>query len=148
MKKIITLIGPRMAHIGEKFVFNGPVKECYNCKLYQACTGNPNLEIGRVYEILNVRGLKHNCLISEDGVITVEVSEAQITLMVQARYAIEGLVITYQPTVIEPQLVELFKPEGLKPGDKIRIVKVWKEKQTYNNETFVKVTVERIHADA
>ncbi len=133
-----------MAHVGERFVFNGPVNECYNCRLFLVCTGNPNLEVGRVYEILNVRNLKHDCLISEDGVVTVEVSESQITLMIQAKYAIEGLVITYQPVQSEPQVAELFRPEGLKPGDKIKIVKVWKEKQTYNNETFIKVTVERV----
>lgn len=133
-----------MARVGEKFVFTGPAEECHNCRLFSTCTGNPQLEIGRIYEILKVRTIKHNCLISEDGVIAVEVTEAPITLMIQAKYAIEGLVITFQPISVEPQLVDLFKPEGLKPGDKIRIIKVWNEKQSHNNETFVKVTIERV----
>ncbi|MGB9729670.1 MAG: UPF0179 family protein [Thermoprotei archaeon] len=140
----MTLVGSRMARIGEKFIFTGPVDECHNCKLFLSCTGNPQLEVGRIYEILKVRSMKHECLISEDGVIAVEVTEAPITLMIQSKYAIEGLTITFQPASVESQQPDLFKPEGLKPGDKIKIVKVWREKQSYNNETFIKVTVERV----
>ncbi len=133
-----------MARVGEKFVFTGPADECHNCKFFLSCTGNPQLEIGRIYEILKIRSIKHECLISEDGVVAVEVVEAPITLMIQSKYAIEGLTITFQPVSVKSQQPDLFKPEGLKPGDKIKIVKVWKEKQSYNNETFIKVTVERI----
>ncbi|MEM3832805.1 MAG: UPF0179 family protein [Thermoprotei archaeon] len=145
-KKIITLVGPGMARIGEKFIFTGPVDECRNCKLFSACAGNSQLEVGRIYEILKIRPMKHKCLISEDGVVAVEVAEATITLMIPAKYAVEGLIITFQPQPVSSELqpADLFKPEGLKPGDKIKIIKVWKEKQSYNNETFVKVTIERI----
>jgi len=55
----ITLIGVGLAKVGVEFVFNGPTNECETCKLKNTCL---NLDIGRRYRIVSVRGnMKHDC---------------------------------------------------------------------------------------
>ena len=62
----ITLIGVGLAKVGVEFVFNGPTNECETCKLKNTCL---NLDIGRRYRIVSVRGnMKHDCELHYIGV--------------------------------------------------------------------------------
>ncbi|NYT01459.1 MAG: UPF0179 family protein [Methanosarcinales archaeon] len=121
----ITLIGTRLATIGMEFIFNGQTPECDICKLRNTCM---NLETGRRYRILGIRGeLVHDCPIHEDGVRAVEVTESPIIAALDARRSFAGSKIVFEPANCnEPNctMFEICHPNGLKGGDRCTIVEV------------------------
>ena len=94
IKKIITLIGNRQAKKGYKFVHLGHLKDCEECKLFQVCM--KNLKNNSMYEVIDVRPKKHECIIHEDGVTVVEVKELDIITSIPSNLAFEGAKITYR----------------------------------------------------
>ncbi|MEM2987286.1 MAG: UPF0179 family protein [Nitrososphaerota archaeon] len=124
-KEITTLVGLLQAKIGHKFLFNEPTKECYYCDLSQVCIDN--LEVGRVYKIVEVLGKKHNCDIHEGGVIAVKVVESEIEVAINAEKAFEGAIINFQMNEcneINCKNYELCNPIGLKNNEKCKILKL------------------------
>jgi len=117
-------VGAKLARPGMKFLHGTPNKICKSCKYYRVCMGN--LEPGRVYEVVRVRPIKHECPLHEGGVIVVEVKEAEVYALIYRRLAIEGAIITYHPIFCENpcSLSNLCVPLGLKDGDKCKIIKV------------------------
>jgi len=126
-EKIVTLIGAKLANVGDEFIFLGVSnsKKCEVCRLKKSCT---NLEVGRRYRIEHVKDeIKHDCSIHEEGVRVVEVIEPPIRAAIDAKYAFKGSKIAFEPVACEETDYELFDschPLGLKKGDKCTILDV------------------------
>ena len=122
--KIVALLGARMAHPGMVFIHMGPSEECNSCRLYRACMGN--LEAGRRYMVLEVKEKQHNCKIHEDGVRVVKLVEPEIPAVVPTNLASKGVIIRFNPPrcIHWCKLRELCLPEGLKEGDRVKVVEV------------------------
>ncbi len=121
--RIVTLIGATLAHVGEEFIFNGAAGKCDECRLNKSCL---NLDVGRRYRVEKVReDIKHDCYIHEDGVRVVEVIEPPIEVAIDAKYAMKGFKIVFEPVDCEePELFDLCHPLGLKEGDRCTILNV------------------------
>ena len=125
---IITLIGTKLAKVGNEFIFKGGVKECEPCKLNKTCLA---LNIGSKYRIVNLRkGPKHECSVHDTGVSAVEVLEVPVHMMVESRKAMKGSTIVYD--VVNCNISDclnypLCRPSGLKKGEKVTIVDVLDE---------------------
>lgn len=120
---IITLIGTKLAKVGNEFIFKGAAKECEACKLNKTCLG---LNIGSKYRIMNIRNSgKHECFVHDSGVCAVEVIELPIMLALESRKAIKGSKIVYEPfpcNLINCRNYILCHPSGLRQGDKFVII--------------------------
>jgi uncharacterized protein (UPF0179 family) len=124
-KEIATLVGSLQAKIGYKFLFNEPAKECYYCNLSQVCIDN--LEVGRIYKIVEVLGKKHNCSIHEGGVVAVKVIESEIEVAINAEKAFEGAIINFQKNEcneINCKNYEICNPIGLKDNEKCKVIQL------------------------
>lgn len=131
---IITLIGEKQAKIGHKFVFQGGLPDCHDCKLEPVCSGN--LEPGRLYEIVRILQKKHPCKIFESDVAVVEVKLSHIEALIEGKYAFEGATITFKPIEDFDVPIELEKfrnPLGTKSGDKYKIIRVIEERYRGKN---------------
>lgn len=69
----ITLVSKRW-QVGMKFVFNGKTSTCDKCRLIGACQ---NLEPGKLYEIKSLKDIEHDCLLTEEKVVTAYVIESK-----------------------------------------------------------------------
>jgi uncharacterized protein (UPF0179 family) len=122
---IITLIGTRLAKVGNEFLFRGAAKECEPCKFNKTCLG---LNQGSKYRIVNLRNSsKLECFIHDSGVIAVEVIEAPIRLAIESRKAIKGSKIAYEQlncNYPDCDNFALCRPSGIKPGEKFIITDV------------------------
>ncbi len=127
-KRIVTLIGARLANVGEEFIFLGVSnsEKCEGCKLKKSCAAN--LEVGRKYRIEHVRPeIKHDCYIHEEGVHVVEIIEPPVKVAIDSKYALKGAKIVFKPVDCEGTDYELFDlchPSGLKEGDRCTILDV------------------------
>ena len=124
--KIVTLVGALLANKGEEYIFLGAAEKCDTCRLKNSCT---NLEIGRRYRIEHVREeIKHDCSIHEDGVRVVEVTEPPIKVVIDAKRALKGSKIVFEPAADcadnDAALADLCHPAGLKVGDRCTILNV------------------------
>jgi uncharacterized protein (UPF0179 family) len=124
-KRLITLIGAKLAEEGGEFIFLGAFKKCDECRLKNSCT---NLEADRRYRIAKVREeIKHDCYIHEGGVCVVEVEEAPITVAIEAPYTFKNSKIVFEPPNCNDYLCELFnlcRPSGLNAGDQCMVLEV------------------------
>jgi uncharacterized protein (UPF0179 family) len=121
---IVTLIGVKLAIVGEEFIFIGGTSECEACRLKNACL---NLEAGKKYRVVSKReGIQHECAVHDQGVCPVEVVEAPIIAAIDARRAFAGSKISYEPLKCEKNcgLYNLCHPEGVKVGEKYNIINV------------------------
>ena len=122
---IITLIGTRLAKIGNEFVFRSAAKECQPCKFNKTCL---SLNPGSRYKIVKIRNpAKLECSVHDSGVFAVEVIEAPIRMAVESRKAIKGSKIVFEVPPCSYQDCEnytLCRPSGLRTGDKFSIVEV------------------------
>ena len=121
----ITLIGSRLAKKGLTFTFIGETPECAKCNLKSTCM---NLEKGRIYEIINVRGnTVHNCAIHDGDVMAVDVIIAPIITSMDSRKAVEGAKIRYESSncdETECDMYDLCHPKGIIKGDGYTITQV------------------------
>ena len=124
-ERIVTLIGAKLANVGDEFIFLGASKKCEECKLKKSCA---NLEVDRRYRIEKVRNeIKHDCYIHEEGVRVVEVIEPPVKVAIEAKSALKGSKIVFKPADCEETDYELFDlchPSGLKKGDRCTILDV------------------------
>lgn len=122
---IITLIGTKLAKVGNEFIFKGAAKECEVCKLNKTCLG---LNIGSRYRITNIRtGEKLECFVHDSGVCAVEVVEVPIKVAVESRKAIKGSRLVYESLSCKLSDCENFilcHPSGLTQGNKFMIMDV------------------------
>ncbi len=120
----ITLIGTKLAKVGNEFIFRGTAKECEPCKLYKTCLG---LNPGSRYRITNIRtGEKLECFVHDSGVCAVEVVEVPIKMAVESRKAIKGSKTAYEPLScnLDCENSVICFPSGLNPGDRFVIMNV------------------------
>ncbi|MFA7622902.1 MAG: UPF0179 family protein, partial [Candidatus Methanomethylophilaceae archaeon] len=59
---LVTLIGESQARIGNRFYYLGPSLECRECRFKNVCF---NLEVGRMYEVTELRDVHHECEMHE-----------------------------------------------------------------------------------
>lgn len=120
---MISLIGKEHAKEGNVFLFYGSNKECQGCRFKSTCIDS--LEEGRKYIITEVKDVEQKCLVHESGKVqVVEVEKSYITALIDSKIAFEGSVIHYEPISCDNTSFEdLCSPEGLKKGDKCKIIK-------------------------
>lgn len=85
----VTLIGTRLANVGQEFVYQGESQACEGCPYRQQCL---NLTEGQRYRVTGVREGAQvlECAVHDDGVRAVEVSPAPVTANVAAKNAYAG----------------------------------------------------------
>lgn len=121
----ITLIGTKLAKVGNEFIFRGPARECEVCKFNKTCL---SLVTGSRYRIINLRnGGKLECAVHDSGVCAVEVMEEPITMSLESRKAIKGSRIVFEkPNCNLANCVNYIvcNPSGVRRGDKFTVVEV------------------------
>ena len=90
---LVTLIGDSHARIGNRFYYNGPSEECKECRLRNVCF---NLEPGSLYEIVQLRDTRHDCILREGPVRVVVVEKVPFGAAVPKKLAMEGSMITFE----------------------------------------------------
>lgn len=144
-KPIVTMVGIKQAGEGFVFLHEGPVKGCEGCECYRVCM--ENLEPGRVYRIVGLRGKTFPCRIHEDGTRVVEVVESEVYGVIEARLAFEGGIMTFRPQACGEILCPNHGrcvPKGLLEGDRCRIVKVCEEADCLLGQVLVLVVLQRV----
>ena len=121
---IITLVGKELAKEGMEFQYVGPLLECRGCKLRNVCF---NLDEGKWYRIVKVRDKEHDCKVHESSkVVTVEVEEIPVPIIVDAKTVVEGETLEYRRIPCRdcdcPE--EYVNPLGLREGTKVKVIKV------------------------
>ncbi|MHC1605445.1 MAG: UPF0179 family protein [Candidatus Methanofastidiosia archaeon] len=121
---MLTLIGENMAKKGMKFVFEKADDICNTCKLRFTCT--LNLEKGRVYEIVDVKKIKHFCPKEDNYLVLVEIVEPLLEVAIESRKAIEGMIVEYIIPCNKRRCKNwgICVPIGLDSGNKIIVKKV------------------------
>lgn len=145
----VTLLGVKQSKPGNKFIFNGEVNECKDCRLRGACL---KLEHDRMYEVLKVRETVHSCNVFEGGVCTVEIFEPSYLVTTGAKLAVEGANITFTQrdcNIIEcPHYSHHCCPTYLNDGEKLKIIKISDESIDCKQEYQLKlITVDRINSN-
>lgn len=85
----ITLVGTRLAEVGQEFVYRGEARACEGCPYREQCL---TLTEGRRYRVTAVRdgASTLECGVHDTGVTAVEVEPAPVTATVAASNAYEG----------------------------------------------------------
>ncbi|WP_424004725.1 UPF0179 family protein [Haloarcula salina] len=85
----VTLVGTRLAEVGEEFVYRGEASGCEGCPYRDQCL---NLTADRRYRITDIRqsGQTLDCAVHQDGVRAVEVEPAPIRANVPSKGAYAG----------------------------------------------------------
>jgi hypothetical protein len=85
----ITLIGTRLAAVGQEFVFEGEADACEGCPYRDQCLG---LTEGVKYEVTGIRENASTlaCGVHDDGVTAVEVEPASVPANVASQGAYAG----------------------------------------------------------
>ncbi|MDI6708373.1 MAG: UPF0179 family protein [Candidatus Thermoplasmatota archaeon] len=119
----VTLVGERLAKVGDRFLFLGALEECKDCKLRNVCF---NLEEGFSYEIVNVRDKKHDCKVHEECVRVVEVKKRAIPAAIDVKQAFEGAVVNIELQCRNRgcEYYSLCRPYKLSPKVKLKVTKV------------------------
>lgn len=121
---MITLIGEKLARKGVRFLYCGPAEECENCRFRSTCI--KPLEEGRMYIIRDVKDRDQRCPVHEgEKVVVVDAERASIETLIDSRKAFEGSIISFEAPDCsrECRMYDLCHPEGLREGDRCRIVK-------------------------
>ena len=124
-RNFVALVGVRQAREGFVFVHGRPSKECDGCKLFKVCVAT--LEPDRVYEVVSVRGKTFPCRVHEGGVQVVEVVEKDVEACIDARFAMLGVVIVFQPQDCGNTSCENYircVPEGIRKDERCKILDV------------------------
>ena len=144
-KPIITFVGLRQAKKGFAFLNEGAPKECENCELLKVCI--EKLEVGRVYVVTEVRDKIFPCDVHEEGVRVVVVAESNIGASLERRLAFPSGIITFNPQECKevscPHFVRCV-PQGLKVGDKCRVVEVKEQVACPLNRRLVSAVLQRV----
>ena len=121
---LVTLIGESQAKIGNRFYYLGPSLECRECRFKNVCF---NLEVGRMYEVTELRDVNHECEMHESGVRAVVVVKVPMRVCVERKYAIDGSRITFEHAKCSEVGCTnwgLCHPFFVKDGDKLSIVEI------------------------
>jgi len=91
----LTLIGHRLAEVGQEFVYNGEASACEGCPYRDQCL---TLTEGRRYTITDIRegGNRLDCGVHDEGVVAVEVEPAPIRANVASSTAYAGSAVSLE----------------------------------------------------
>lgn len=81
---LVTLIGKKLAKVGNEIIYVGITQKCKNCKLKTVCS---NLQEGRRYRITKVRNKFHECGLHDGGVVAVEVEKLPAVVNIKKEQA-------------------------------------------------------------
>jgi uncharacterized protein (UPF0179 family) len=76
---LVTLIGEKLAKVGNEFIYIKANNDCRNCKLKTVCF---NLKPGRRYQITKIREKRHSCSVHDGVTAVVEVKEMPINAII------------------------------------------------------------------
>jgi uncharacterized protein (UPF0179 family) len=76
---LVTLIGEKLAKVGNEFVYLNANNDCRNCKLKTVCF---NLKPGRRYKVTKIREKRHSCSVHDGVTAVVEVQEMPINAVI------------------------------------------------------------------
>jgi len=147
-RRIITLIGAKQATKGFKFAFSTLSARCEKCEYRGVCVGN--LELGRVYQVVNVLENVFPCPLHEEGVRVVEVVEADIPASIPSKIAVERATIIFKVREcgdITCRNVVFCNPIGLVNGDRCLIVKLEGKLGCIEGFSLVKTLLRRFPSD-
>ncbi|RLF38635.1 MAG: hypothetical protein DRN12_08115 [Thermoplasmata archaeon] len=102
---LITLIGKKLAKVGDEFIYLGITQKCKNCRLKTVCS---NLQEGRTYKIVKIREKSHNCKLHDEGVIVVEVEKLPAEVNIKEKEA-EATAVNYRSIKCNNVLCEEFE---------------------------------------
>ncbi|MCS7140332.1 MAG: UPF0179 family protein [Candidatus Nezhaarchaeota archaeon] len=140
---LVTLVSELQAKPGFKFIFEGPAKECYKCKLREVCAFK--LEPNTVYKVVEVVGKKkHICQLRGGWVVVARVMESEVDALVDTRIAVEDAIITYRRKKCKSEICphrQVCQSPYVRDGRKYRIVNVTKETLVCKEGELVKVTL-------
>ncbi len=139
---MITVIGDRQAKVGGRFIYLGPLTECKECKLKGVCF---NLDAGALYRIVEVRDVKHDCKVHEDGVRVVKVEKERMEGVVPKKGAMEGSTVTWEVIKCDRlgcQHYRLCHPLGIDKGHKARISRITGDLECAEGKKLVRVAFE------
>jgi uncharacterized protein (UPF0179 family) len=139
---MITVIGERQAKIDGRFIYLGPLTECKECKLKGVCF---NLDAGNLYRIVEVRDVRHECKVHEEGVRVVKVEKEQMEGAISKKGALEGTTITFEPIRCDNLGCEhyhLCHPQGIEKGHKARIARILGDLECSEGKKLVRVVFE------
>jgi uncharacterized protein (UPF0179 family) len=85
----VTLVGTRLASVGEEFVYHGESPGCEGCSYRSQCL---NLDDGVRYRVTDLRDNAQtlDCAVHDDGVRAVEVEPASVRANVPSKNAYAG----------------------------------------------------------
>ena len=134
----ITIIGEKLAHKDEEFIFIGPQSDCRNCKLKNICF---NLKQHHRYKIINVREKRHSCTVHDGDAIVIEVEEQPIETAIDKKFT-KGSAVTIEENECEDRLCpyhELCSNKALEPGKKYTIQAILEEIECPKGEPIQRV---------
>jgi uncharacterized protein (UPF0179 family) len=120
----ITLIGSRLASVGNEFIYRGLAGECEKCKLKNTCI---NLDKNKKYRIVRLRhGTDLECMLHDVSVRAVEVTACPIIVAIESRKAFNGSKMLYEEPECDKgcEHYETCHPQGLAGGEKYTIAAV------------------------
>lgn len=120
----ITLIGSRLASVGNEFIYRGQASECEKCKLKNTCL---NLDKNKKYRIVGLRnGMDHDCLLHDISVHAVEVVACPIIVAIESRKAFNGSKLLYEEPECDKDCehYDVCHPQGIASGEKYTIAAV------------------------
>jgi uncharacterized protein (UPF0179 family) len=91
----ITLVSETAAKPGYSFYYIGEMDACAECKLRKVCL---NLEKGSLYQVKEVREMRHTCPETEETVRVAEAEKIPFPAAMAKKSAIEGTVVTFKET--------------------------------------------------
>jgi uncharacterized protein (UPF0179 family) len=124
----ITLLSEVQAKPGFEFVYLGGAPVCRTCPYRHACL---TLDVGRRYEVVQVRPVQHPCALQESTANVVEVKPIARPTVVDSRSAIPGSSIElgrFSCARIDCTNWDICAGPSLPPKQKYRIEKVHPEK--------------------
>jgi uncharacterized protein (UPF0179 family) len=144
---VITFIAKNLAKPGYKFQHMGESEKCKTCKMYHVCI--QPLEVGRVYEVVDVLENEFECPIHEEQIKVVRVKETKKEVGIPSNMTFSGATISFQPQdCLEIcDFREFCVPAGLKEGDKVRILEVIKKVECSEGKEISIALVVRIPQD-
>jgi uncharacterized protein (UPF0179 family) len=120
----ITLIGSRLATVGNEFIYRGLASECEKCKLKNTCI---NLDKGKKYRVVRLRqGMELECQLHDGSVRAVEVVACPIIVAIEGRKAFVGSKMVYEEPECDKECEHYATchPQGLAKGEKYTIAAI------------------------
>jgi uncharacterized protein len=120
----ITLIGSRLATVGNEFIYRGLASECEKCKLKNTCI---NLDKNKKYRIVRLRrGSDLECPLHDVSVRAVEVTACPIVVAIEGRKAFNGSKMLYEEPECDKECghYATCHPQGLAASEKYTIAAV------------------------